>query len=70
MQWFCLNYRLHGSYEALDGGTSSEAMVDFTGGVSEVFSLTETQTDLYKVLLKAYERSSLLSCSIEVSHLT
>ena len=33
---FC---RIHGSYEALDGGNLSDALVDFTGGVSELVSL-------------------------------
>ncbi|XP_069668699.1 calpain-B-like isoform X3 [Periplaneta americana] len=56
--------KLHGSYEALEGGTTSEAMVDLTGGVSEMFDLHAGQRDVYKILLKAYERSSLLSCNI------
>ena len=33
---FC---RINGSYEALDGGNLSDALVDFTGGVSELVSL-------------------------------
>ena len=31
--------RLHGSYEALDAGNLSDALVDFTGGVSELIAL-------------------------------
>ena len=31
--------RLHGSYEALDAGNLSDALVDFTGGVSELITL-------------------------------
>ena len=34
-----LFFRIHGSYEALDGGNLSDALVDFTGGVSELVSL-------------------------------
>ena len=31
--------KLHGSYQALKGGSTCEAMVDFTGGISETVSL-------------------------------
>lgn len=59
--------RLHGSYEALKGGGTSEAMEDFTGGVAEMFELKEAPANLFQIMLKAYERMSLMACAIEVS---
>ena len=58
--------RLSGSYEALKGGQTNEAMVDFTGGVTETFNLHKAPADMIRIMLKAQARYSLMCCDIEV----
>lgn len=60
--------RLEGSYESLKGGSTCEAMVDFTGGVSEFFDLRKAPPNLFSIMLKASQRGSLMGCSIDVSY--
>ncbi|KAF8561011.1 hypothetical protein P879_03251 [Paragonimus westermani] len=58
--------KLCGSYEALKGGTTSEALEDFTGGIAEMFELRDKcPPDLLKIMLKSQERCSLMACSIQ-----
>jgi hypothetical protein len=64
---FVFSPRLHGSYEALKGGNTTEAMEDFTGGVTEFFEIKDAPRDMYKIMKKAIERGSLMGCSIDVS---
>ncbi|KAH8398927.1 hypothetical protein KR222_005072 [Zaprionus bogoriensis] len=57
--------KLHGSYEALKGGTTCEAMEDFTGGVSEWYDLKESPDNLFSILQMSAGRNSMMGCSIE-----
>ncbi|XP_077024412.1 calpain-9 [Tamandua tetradactyla] len=58
--------KLNGSYEALKGGSTIEAMEDFTGGVAETFETKEASENFYEILEKALKRGSLVGCSIDV----
>ena len=60
--------RLMGSYESLKGGATSEAMEDFTGGVTETFDFRQNvPANMFHILDQAYKRCSLMGCSIEVN---
>lgn len=64
--------KMYGCYEALDGGNTSDALMDFTGGVSEPMELNETglkddeemRNELFERVLKVHKRGGLISCSI------
>lgn len=60
--------RLHGSYESLKGGTTSEAMEDFTGGLTEHYEIQtdECPPNLFTIMHKAHQRGSFMGCSISV----
>ncbi|XP_066555408.1 calpain-5a [Amia ocellicauda] len=67
--------KLYGCYEALDGGNTADALVDFTGGVSEPVDLVECQfardeasrNQLFDRVLKVHNRDGLISCSIRAA---
>lgn len=66
--------RLAGCYQALDGGNTADALVDFTGGVSEPIDLAEgdfandeaKRNALFERMLKVHSRGGLISASIKV----
>ncbi|XP_070685758.1 calpain-5a [Pempheris klunzingeri] len=67
--------KMCGCYEALDGGNTADALVDFTGGVSEPMDLTENgfkedeekRNELFERVLKVHSRGGLISCSIRAT---
>uniref|UniRef100_H2YVE4 Uncharacterized protein n=1 Tax=Ciona savignyi TaxID=51511 RepID=H2YVE4_CIOSA len=59
--------KLNGSYEALKGGSTTEAMEDFTGGVTEIISLKDAPGNLYSVMLKSLKKGALMGCAVETS---
>ncbi|KAM7412556.1 hypothetical protein PAMA_020099 [Pampus argenteus] len=67
--------KMCGCYEALDGGNTADALVDFTGGVSEPMDLMENgvkddkdkRNELFERVLKIHNRGGLISCSIRAT---
>nr|XP_014348911.1 PREDICTED: calpain-5 [Latimeria chalumnae] len=67
--------KLWGCYEALDGGNTADALVDFTGGVSEPIDLLEEDNnsdeakrlEFFERVLKVHNRGGLISCSIKAT---
>ncbi|KAM9362469.1 calpain-9 [Symphorus nematophorus] len=59
--------KLHGSYESLKGGSTMEAMEDFTGGVGENYETKKAPDNLFSIMKKALDRGSMMGCSIDIS---
>lgn len=70
------NYRLHGSYDALREGHLCDALVDFTGGVSEVVDLQaeefadneDKRSSLLDILLQEIADHSIMCFTVVVSY--
>ncbi|XP_061455097.1 calpain-6 isoform X2 [Rhineura floridana] len=64
--------KMAGCYEALDGGSTAEAIVDFTGAVTESIDMADgkysydiiEQAKLFEELLKVQRRGGLICCYI------
>ncbi|XP_076458518.1 calpain-9-like [Babylonia areolata] len=59
--------KLRGCYESLHGGKFQDAMVDMTGGISEVIDLRERDKlppDLYDLMMRGFQMKSLMGCCI------
>ncbi|XP_026027855.1 calpain-9 [Astatotilapia calliptera] len=59
--------KLNGSYESLKGGSTMEAMEDFTGGVGEMYETKAAPGDLFNIMKKALDRGSMMGCSIDIT---
>ena len=58
-----------GSYENLDGGSTTDALIDMTGGIQESFEIKDKQTEaqkleMWKVMVKSRQHKSLIGASI------
>ncbi|NP_001308199.1 calpain-14 isoform 2 [Homo sapiens] len=53
---------LSGSYEDLQSGQVSEALVDFTGGVTMTINLAEAHGNLWDILIEATYNRTLIGC--------
>ena len=64
------HHRLHGSYQALEGGYAHDALVDFTGGIGEFFDLRSENVDVESIFPKMRRTfnnmNSLICAAIEV----
>ncbi|XP_072286301.1 calpain-6 [Pyxicephalus adspersus] len=65
--------KLWGAYESLDGGSTADAIADFTGAVIESIDLTDekysvnvaAQTRLFEQLLQVHRRGGLICCHLK-----
>ncbi|CAG0885337.1 unnamed protein product [Darwinula stevensoni] len=59
--------KIHGCYEAIEGGQAMDALVDLTGGLAECYQLSESSLDqranLFKRLYKSAISGAFITCS-------
>jgi hypothetical protein len=56
--------KFYGSFEAIEGGKVSEAMIDFTGGINEHYDLNKAPHNLFNIIKKALKGKSLVGAGI------
>lgn len=55
--------KLHGSYEAIEGGQTMDALVDLTGGLAERYDLDAQDPNMYRLLMRAHKSGAFIACS-------
>ncbi|XP_013421779.1 calpain-A [Lingula anatina] len=55
--------KLHGSYEAIEGGQTMDALVDLTGGLAERCELKEVDVNKFKHFHRAHQAGAFIACS-------
>ena len=58
--------RLHGSYEAIEGGQAMDALVDLTGGIPRLYEIQDKDPFLYRMIEKAQQKGAFITCSRKV----
>lgn len=61
--------KLCGCYENLDGGSTTDALIDMSGGIQEQFEIkdmkkTDQKEEIWQILIKSRQHKSLIGCSI------
>lgn len=65
---YCI--RLHGSYEAIEGGQAMDALVDLTGGIPQLYEIQDKDPFLFRMIGKAQQKGAFITCSrkVELKH--
>uniref|UniRef100_A0A8C4RBN6 Calpain 9 n=1 Tax=Eptatretus burgeri TaxID=7764 RepID=A0A8C4RBN6_EPTBU len=58
--------KLAGSYESLKGGSTSEAMEDFSGGLVETYKTQKAPPNFQSIIQNAVRKEAMLACCIDV----
>ncbi|NXN90078.1 CAN9 protein, partial [Bombycilla garrulus] len=65
--WSALLEKAYAKYESLKGGSTIEAMEDFTGGIGVMYDVKAVPDNFCEILEKALKRCSMVGCSIDIS---